>query len=425
MEGTNFSDKKLQYFLKKYPGCLFMKDENGCYIYCNELCQHINQWDESGIYGKNELEVQKNPILGRQYYEEDMKLLKEEGFYQYRSEFKNADESTFFEIHKASVTDDTGKIIGIIGSVIDVTEESKTKQALQKMFVTDTLTGIYNVRYLEQWLTADNIKYPFTLIACDCNFLKYINDTYGHEYGDFLLKNVGELFTTNLPAKCSPVRIGGDEFLILCNNTTEKEASHIIADLKTLQQHRVIKGNQLSIAYGSCTIYDQTTTFETCRNTADERMYAEKKKMKEDYFGKISKNEPLYSEFMFQKLIGQMPIVVFFKDTECKYQYISSYDERNLKNKKDTHYGLGLTDLELQKNETLGRQYYEDDLRILATGEGSILISKIPIDNDVRYYQITKSAVHDEENRIIGISGVVMDVTATKIANFNGLVKNL
>lgn len=419
MKQINLLNWKIQHFLKKYPGCLFMKDENGCYIYCNELCQNVNQWDDIGIYGKNELEVQKDPALGKQYYEEDMKLLKEGGFVQCCSEFKAADGSHFYEINKSSVSDDDGNIIGIIGSVMDVTEEYQTKQTLKQMFVTDTLTGVYNNRYLKQWLANCSMEYPFTLIACDCNFLKYINDTFGHEHGDFLLKNVGELFLASLPDNCTPVRVGGDEFLILCNGTSEEEAMHLIEDLKAKQQSRFIKGIKLSIAYGSCTIYDKTVDFETCRNLADERMYSEKRAMKKEYLDGAGKNDPLYNELMFRKMLSQMPIVIFFKDTECRYQYISSYDERNLKDKDMTHYGLGMTDLELQKDKVLGQQYYEDDLRILATGEGSILISEIPDNGEIRYYQITKSAVRDEENHIIGISGVVMDVTATKIANLN------
>lgn len=59
------------------------------------------------------------------------------------------------------------------------------------------------------------------------------------------------------------------------------------------------------------------------------------------------------------------------------------------------------------------------NLRILSTGVGSTLNTMIVEDGQLHYYQITKSAVHDESNNIIGIAGVVMDVTATRVKIMN------
>ena len=82
----------------------------------------------------------------------------------------------------------------------------------------------------------------------------------------------------------------------------------------------------------------------------------------------------------------RVPVVCFFKDTDCRYRYINSYDAKNLKNKEETGFGTG-----------------------------SILTKEILVDDSVRYYQIIKSAVRDEENKIIGIVGTVTDVTSTKL----------
>lgn len=245
--------------------------------------------------------------------------------------------------------------------------------------------------------------------------MKRINDMYGHEYGDQLLRNVVELFLENLSKKCIPVRVGGDEFLILCNDTAESEAECLIASLAEKAQTKLVEGNVLSIAYGYHTIREGEKTFEECRREADNKMYAAKRRMKQEFFEREGKDDPIYNEEMFRNLINQMPVIIFFKDTECRYQYISSYNENHLKNKEETHYGIGLTDLEIQRDKALGREYYEDDLKILATGKGSILTSTMPNDGDIRYYQITKSAVRDEGGNIIGIAGIVTDITATKL----------
>ena len=416
MSEVKLTLENMFHFLKSYPGCLFLKDNKGCYLYTSDICQHVNKWGNDGIIGKNELEVQKNKALGRQYYEEDQKLLREGGKLKCYSEVKTETGSLYYEINKSAVQDDNGNIIGIIGTVIDVTREFELQNQVKKQFITDMITGVYNNRYLESWEKDEKPLYPFTIIACDCNYLKHINDMFGHEYGDQLLKSTGQLFWENLPEKCIPVRVGGDEFLILCNDTTEKDAEHLIDILIEKAKTKFIKGCRLSIAYGYHTMYDDEKTFEECRNIADSRMYTAKRKMKQEFLQGAGKEDPLYNEEMFRNLISQMPVIIFFKDTECKYQYINTYNESDLKDKSTTNYGIGLTDLELQRDEALGREYYEDDLRILASGKGSILINAIPVDDEnVKYYQITKSAVRNEQGEIIGIAGIVTDVTATKI----------
>lgn len=414
MEQNKLTFHNIFHFLKNYPGCLFFKDEAGRYLYSSDVCNYLNRREEGWeIIGKNELEVQKDPELGRQYFAEDRLLLREGGTCKSYSEFKTENGIFYYEINKSAVKDDTGKIIGIIGTVIDCTKEIELQKQVEKQYVTDPVTGIYNQRYLDQWLQGDNFVYPFTLIACDCNFLKHINDTFGHEYGDQLLKQTGELFLENLPEKCIPIRVGGDEFLILCNDTLEEEAESLIDSLKEKSKTKLTKGISLSIAYGHHTIREGESTFAQCRSIADSKMYCAKKSMKRAYFKGAGKNDPIYNAEMFRSLIGQMPVVLFFKDSECRYQYISTYDENNLKDKETTCSGIGLTDIELQRDEALGREYYEDDLQILATGKGSILTKAIPINGSLKYYQIVKSAVRDEEGKIIGIAGMVTDITAT------------
>ena len=98
--------------------------------------------------------------------------------------------------------------------------------------------------------------------------------------------------------------------------------------------------------------------------------------MKEEYFRGVGKNDLVYNEAMLRKLLDQLPVVIFFKDTDCRYQYINVYKESHLKDKEEMHLGIGCTDLELQQDKVLGREYYEDDLRILVqrAGQGHALL---------------------------------------------------
>ncbi len=99
---------------------------------------------------------------------------------------------------------------------------------------------------------------------------------------------------------------------------------------------------------------------------------------------------------------------IFFKDTECKYRFVS--DLCCVLNGGEEHSVIGKTDLEIQVFPDLGRLYYEDDKKILATGENSEFISEFPFETGSLYYEIKKSPVIENE-KIIGIVGVVTDIT--------------
>lgn len=264
-------------FLECYPGRLFLKDEQARYIYCSMEC------GASGTrapIGKTELEAQENPATGRKYYEEDQRLLREGGSMKAVEEIATEGGSLYFEVKQAAVTDESGAVIGIIGTIDDVTREHRLQEELHRQYTTDVLTGVRNGMFLEEWLRDCRPEYPFTLIAADCNYLKLINDTYGHECGDQLLRHVGDLLRENLPETCIPVRTGGDEFLILCNGMGADEAQRLVELLKEKAQHKQVQDTVLSVAFGSCTAENESMPFVACLRKADASMYAEKARMK-------------------------------------------------------------------------------------------------------------------------------------------------
>ncbi len=415
MSKENLSLENLWTFLQNYPGCLFLKDEQGRYLYASDLCDNLEQWPTGGIVGKNELQAQADHDLGREYYRQDMQLLRQGGTLKCYSEVKHPEGSTFYEINKSAVQDNQGNRIGIIGTVVDVTREYQLQEHIQRELITDPITGLYNNTFLEHWKEEERTVLPLSVIAADCNFLKHINDTFGHEKGDELLKAAAKLFTDLLPDHCYPIRTGGDEFVILCNHTTWQNAQEYITLLQQKSGNISICGIPLSIAMGSCTMDAPSRTLDECIQLADARMYENKRTMKQRYLEEEGKSNPIYNESLMRRILDQMPVVLFFKDTQCRYQYINVFDARNLRNEKEAGLGIGCTDLEIQKDPALAREYYEDDLRILQTGKGSVLMNAISGEDGIRHYQITKSALRDEKNNIIGIVGSVMDITAAKL----------
>ncbi len=93
--------------------------------------------------------------------------------------------------------DNENNITGLYLTVQDVTELAAYEQMLLKMNMTDGLTGVFNRRSLEKRLNEEyerskRYSSKFSVIMFDIDFFKRVNDTYGHQCGDFILKSVSE-----------------------------------------------------------------------------------------------------------------------------------------------------------------------------------------------------------------------------------------
>lgn len=266
-------------FMENAPGNIFFKDTECKYRFVTELCCVLNGGKEHSVIGKTDLEIQVFPDLGRIYYEDDKKILATGEGSEFISEFPFETGSLYYEIKKSPVIEN-GKIIGIVGVVTDITKLIRLENELKELSFKDKLTGLYNRNYMES-RSKNYVRendFPATLIMADCNYLKTVNDTLGHEYGDMLLRQVAKAIEETVPEGCIPMRIGGDEFLILCPKFTADMAEKLIAKIK---QCFVSKSNNiltLDAAFGYYTAEDDTLTFDEALRLADQAMYEDKRK---------------------------------------------------------------------------------------------------------------------------------------------------
>ena len=116
-------------------------------------------------------------------------------------------------------------------------ELKRAKDGLKKLSITDGLSGLYNYRYLiysveSEIKRANRYRRTLALLLMDIDYFKNLNDTYGHQCGDYVIKTVGKLLKSNVRATDFVARYGGDELAVMLIETNTKSALDVAEKLK-------------------------------------------------------------------------------------------------------------------------------------------------------------------------------------------------
>ena len=118
------------------------------------------------------------------------------------------------------------------------------QKSIRNLVDKDTLTEIYNRRYATNFLQkvlekAEVSGQPFAVCIGDIDFFKQVNDTYGHDMGDIVLKEVATLLKNSMIGNGMAARFGGEEFLMIFYKTGKQEGAVILQE--TLEKLRQIE----------------------------------------------------------------------------------------------------------------------------------------------------------------------------------------
>lgn len=150
---------------------------------------------------------------------------------------------------------------------------------------TDILTGVHNRHYLSFLskkidLKIEEGKEHFGLMVIDINYFKQINDNYGHQAGDYILKSFAQVLKEVCRKTETVFRTGGDEFLVVFEGIREEDVFKIVIERIKSQMPESFEYNSeqipFSISIGSSFSSVDGTTFEDLYKIADKRMYEEK-----------------------------------------------------------------------------------------------------------------------------------------------------
>ena len=184
-------------------------------------------------------------------------------------------------------TADLQHVFHIIANQIAVSlENAKMYEQVERMAITDVLTGLYNKRHFEDRFDeiisrAERYDHRLALVMMDLDHFKRINDNYGHPMGDQVLRAVGIILNESMRKIDLVARFGGEEFVVLLDSTDHEQAlkkteqlSEEIADLSFEVGSRKIR---VSLSAGIAVFPDDSHNKEDLLEKADKALYQSKK----------------------------------------------------------------------------------------------------------------------------------------------------
>ncbi len=159
-------------------------------------------------------------------------------------------------------------------------------ETLRNLSVRDPLTGLFNRRYMEESLErevrrAARNKRPLGIIMLDIDHFKDFNDTYGHEAGDTLLRELGSSLQTYIRGEDVACRYGGEEFILILPDTTLEAASQRAEQLRDAVQHLTLQHRSqllksVTISVGVALFPTHGATGDAVLRAADAALYQAK-----------------------------------------------------------------------------------------------------------------------------------------------------
>src|SRR5437667_321895 len=159
----------------------------------------------------------------------------------------------------------------------------KARDSLHEQSVRDSLTGLYNRRFLEEFLLrelarADRKKHPLSIITMDIDHFKRINDTLGHGAGDIVLRRVGLLLQGFVRQSDIACRVGGEEFSVLLPEASMQIATQRAENIRRAVQELKLNYEEhtlaaITISLGVAAFPDHGTTPAALLHAADQALY--------------------------------------------------------------------------------------------------------------------------------------------------------
>jgi diguanylate cyclase (GGDEF)-like protein/PAS domain S-box-containing protein len=234
---------------------IFYKDNNLNYIGCNISFEKLVGKEESEIIGKNDFELFEND-LAQTFRENDLAVLKNKTILLNEEWLIIEGEKILFQTKRIPFSYSKNNKKGILGISRDITELYKIQEKLKKQAYFDELTSIYNrkaynERIQEKFNLFNRYQTYFCIAMYDIDDFKNINDSYGHDMGDSVLREITREVKSNTRKSDLLFRVGGEEFIIIFPETSIDEAYFTVEKIRiAVSNMNIIKNEKITISMG-------------------------------------------------------------------------------------------------------------------------------------------------------------------------------
>lgn len=248
------------------------------------FCEWINYWGFCKSDGNSTLEFEQFPLIralkGEVVKDQEI-ILKLQGL-----------DPLYLTVSGKQILDDSGEILGAMIVTHNITERKEQEETIKFMAYHDGLTKLPNRTYFKEHLrkalsNAKKNEKTLAFMFLDLDGFKRINDTFGHDVGDLLLKAVAQKLTECAGPENFVARIGGDEFTLVISKINslfeaEEVANKILLEFK---HPFIIQGNELNVttSIGIATYPVDDKDGKNLMKQADLAMYYAKKNGKNNY----------------------------------------------------------------------------------------------------------------------------------------------
>jgi diguanylate cyclase (GGDEF)-like protein/PAS domain S-box-containing protein len=244
-----YNQGTLDLIMDMVPIPLFIKDRNGIYMNCNNAFTKFLTTTREEVIGKSEYDIWGKEDAD-EFSVQDETLLSQGGSQVYETTIRSSNGAiNIVQFHKQVFTDPTGATAGFLGVIFDITEN-------KKLATIDELTGLPNRRdgmAKLEILHKESVrkKRPYCLVMTDLDYFKQINDNYGHQKGDIVLREFANVTRSILRSSDICFRYGGEEFIILLPETKLEDGLVVVDRLRKAWSNNFVAVNNHQIIHST------------------------------------------------------------------------------------------------------------------------------------------------------------------------------
>ncbi|MGE4399693.1 MAG: diguanylate cyclase [Campylobacterales bacterium] len=272
---------------------VLVADKSTNIVFINPYFEHITGYLAADVIGKKP-SILKSNMHDERFYRDMWIRIDMNGYWQGEIWNRRKDGKLYAEwLSIISVIPEHSKdekfFVGVFSDITErklLEEElSRERELLRHQAAYDKLTEIYNRQKFEDALAVEfdrNARYrtDFSLIMLDIDNFKSINDTYGHQIGDYVLKEIAFTLKGSVRKMDTVCRWGGEEFLILAPQTDIKGAASIAENLREIIENKIFgEAGRVTCSFG-VTALESTDDKDSLLSRVDEAMYVSKKEGK-------------------------------------------------------------------------------------------------------------------------------------------------